>query len=68
MRAVRGVDYRVRAESIQKAIGKATDGITRQRLESAASTCLTLAELIGWGERADPQSKELEQNKARGSG
>jgi hypothetical protein len=53
MRKVPHEDYRAKAERLLKAIEQATDGRKRQRLESAASTYLTLAEMIGWGEKPE---------------
>ena len=51
MRNHSGSDYKERAERLLKAIEKVADRKTKQRLENEASTCLTVVELIGWGNK-----------------
>jgi hypothetical protein len=64
MRKRRSIDYRLRAERLQRAIEKETDGLRRQRLENAASTYLTIAELIGWGQSSDAQTSGADARTA----
>jgi hypothetical protein len=42
-------NYQLRADRLRKAIADAQDGKERAGLESAESTALTIAALIGWG-------------------